>query len=145
VPEDRQIVFRIGVHVGDVVEESDGDLMRDGVNIAARLEGVANPGGICLSEDAWRQVQRKVEASFANAGEKLLKNIALPVRVFLWMPQTTGSSSGVPNSSSRSAPAVGKGRGAWTTAWSLNSSRIALLLLLALSRRVGLAVRPVAE
>jgi len=49
-PEDRRIVFRIGIHVGDVVEESDGDLMGDGVNIAARLEGVAAPGAICLSE-----------------------------------------------------------------------------------------------
>ena len=57
VPENRRIVFRMGVHVGDVVEESDGDLMGDGVNIAARLEGVAQPGGICLSEDAYRQVK----------------------------------------------------------------------------------------
>jgi adenylate cyclase len=55
VPEDRRIEFRIGIHVGDVVEESDGDLMGDGVNIAARLEGVAKPGSICLSEDAYRQ------------------------------------------------------------------------------------------
>jgi adenylate cyclase len=135
VPEDRQIVFRIGVHVGDIVEESDGDLMGDGVNIAARLEGVAKPGGICLSEDAWRQLQGKVDAGFVNAGEQLLKNIALPVRVFLWMPPITGSSSGpaVRNSSSHSVRAVGKGPGAWTTAWSLNSARIALLILFALA------------
>src|ERR1700746_4079580 len=58
VPEDRQIVFRIGVHIGDVVEEADGDLMGDGVNIAARLEGIANPGAICLS-DAYRQVKAR--------------------------------------------------------------------------------------
>jgi len=51
VPEDRQVVFRIGIHIGDVVEESDGDLMGDGVNIAARLEGIAIPGDICLSEE----------------------------------------------------------------------------------------------
>ena len=57
VPEDRRIVFRIGIHLGDVVEESDGDLMGDGVNIAARLEGIAEPGAICLSEDAFRQVR----------------------------------------------------------------------------------------
>jgi len=56
VPLDRRIVFRIGIHLGDVVEESDGDLMGDGVNIAARLEGVAAPGAICLSEDAYRQL-----------------------------------------------------------------------------------------
>ena len=57
VPADRRIEFRIGIHLGDVVEESDGDLMGDGVNIAARLEGVAEPGAICLSEDAYRQVK----------------------------------------------------------------------------------------
>src|SRR5215831_4509690 len=56
VPENRRIEFRLGIHIGDVVEESDGDLMGDGVNVAARLEGIANPGAICLSEDAYRQV-----------------------------------------------------------------------------------------
>jgi class 3 adenylate cyclase/Flp pilus assembly protein TadD len=80
-PEQR-IEFRVGIHVGDVVEEIDGDLMGDGVNIAARLEGVAKPGGICLSEDAYRQVQGKVAASFADAGEHRLKNISRPVRAF---------------------------------------------------------------
>src|SRR5512140_210274 len=64
LPPDRRIEFRIGVHLGDVVEESDGDLMGDGVNIAARLEGIANPGGICLSEDACRQVRGKVPIDF---------------------------------------------------------------------------------
>jgi adenylate cyclase len=58
LPEDRRIEFRVGVHVGDVVEEADGDLMGDGVNIAARLEGIAAPGAICLSEDAYRQGSR---------------------------------------------------------------------------------------
>ena len=78
----KRIDFRVGIHLGDVVEESDGDLMGDGVNIAARLEGIAEPGGICLSEDAWRQVRDKVEVSFADHGDKTLKNIARPVRVF---------------------------------------------------------------
>ena len=55
VAPDKRIEFRIGVHLGDVVEEADGDLMGDGVNIAARVEGIAEPGGICLSEDAYRQ------------------------------------------------------------------------------------------
>ena len=54
---ERRIEFRVGIHLGDVVEESDGDLMGDGVNIAARLEGIASPGGVCLSEDAYRQVR----------------------------------------------------------------------------------------
>ena len=57
LPPERSIEFRVGIHLGDVVEESDGDLMGDGVNIAARLEGI-EPGGICLSEDAYRQVRR---------------------------------------------------------------------------------------
>ena len=61
LPDDRRIEFRIGVHLGDVVEESDGDLMGDGVNIAARLEGVAEPGAICLSEDAYRQVKARLD------------------------------------------------------------------------------------
>src|SRR5476649_2729577 len=61
IPEDQRIVFRIGIHIGDVVEESDGDLMGDGVNIAARLESVAKPGAICLSEDAYRQVSGRLD------------------------------------------------------------------------------------
>src|SRR5271163_4770445 len=61
VPAERRIEFRIGIHLGDVVEESDGDLMGDGVNIAARLEGVAAPGDICLSEDAYRQVKGRLD------------------------------------------------------------------------------------
>ena len=68
VPEDRQIVFRIGVHVGDVVEESDGDLMGDGVNIAARLEGVAKPSAILPSEDAYRQVRARLDLAVTNLG-----------------------------------------------------------------------------
>ena len=58
LPPERRIEFRIGIHLGDVVEESDGDLMGEGVNIAARLQGVAKPGGICISDDAYRQVSR---------------------------------------------------------------------------------------
>ncbi|HWX32905.1 MAG TPA: adenylate/guanylate cyclase domain-containing protein [Steroidobacteraceae bacterium] len=60
LPPERRIEFRIGIHVGDVVAESDGDLMGDGVNIAARLEGIAKPGSICLSEDAYRQVKSRL-------------------------------------------------------------------------------------
>src|ERR1700738_3254365 len=61
LPAERRIEFRVGIHLGDVVEESDGDLMGDGVNIAARLEGIADPGGICLSEDAYRQVRARLD------------------------------------------------------------------------------------
>ena len=62
LPPERQIQYRIGIHVGDVVEESDGDLMGDGVNIAARLEGIAAPGAICLSEDTYRQVKARLRS-----------------------------------------------------------------------------------
>src|SRR2546430_13489926 len=82
VPPERRIEFRIGIHVGDVVEESDGDLMGDGVNIAARLEGVASPGAICLSEDGYRQVKARLDLSVSDLGSTQLKNIAEPIRVY---------------------------------------------------------------
>lgn len=82
VPGDRRIEFRIGIHLGDVVEESDGDLMGDGVNIASRLEGVAAPGSICLSEDAYRQVRARLDLSVTDLGNTQLKNIAEPIRVY---------------------------------------------------------------
>ena len=82
VPADRRIEFRIGIHLGDVVEESDGDLMGDGVNIAARLEGIAEPGGVCLSSVAYEQVRDKLRHDFVDLGDKQLKNIARPVRAY---------------------------------------------------------------
>jgi adenylate cyclase len=82
VPAERRIEFRVGIHVGDVVEESDGDLMGDGVNIAARLEGIAKPGAICLSEDAYRQVKGRLDMEVSDLGATRLKNIAEPVRVY---------------------------------------------------------------
>jgi adenylate cyclase len=82
VPEDRRIVFRIGIHLGDVVEESDGDLMGDGINIAARLESIAEPGAICLSEDAYRQVRARLDLAVTDLGLSQLKNIAEPIRVY---------------------------------------------------------------
>ena len=82
LPPERKIEFRIGIHLGDVVEEADGDLMGDGVNIAARLEGVAAPGTICLSEDAYRQVKSRLDLAVSDLGETQLKNIAEPVRVY---------------------------------------------------------------
>jgi adenylate cyclase len=79
--EVNSIRFRIGINVGDIIIEGE-DILGDGVNIAARIEGVAEPGGISISEDAWRQVQGKVAANFVDAGEQSLKNIARPVRVY---------------------------------------------------------------
>ena len=82
LPPERRIDFRIGVHLGDVVEESDGDLMGDGVNIAARLEGIAQPGAICLSEDAYRQVKSRLDVAISDLGETKLKNIVEPMHVY---------------------------------------------------------------
>ena len=73
LPPERRIEFRVGIHLGDVVEESDGDLMGDGVNIAARLEGIAEPGAICLSEDAYRQVKGRLDLAVADLGPTQLR------------------------------------------------------------------------
>ena len=86
VPPERRIEFRVGIHLGDVVEESDGDLMGDGVNIAARLEGICEVGGICISEDAYRQVRDKIREQFVDLGEQALKNIARPMRAYQVKP-----------------------------------------------------------
>jgi adenylate cyclase len=82
LPPERRIEFRVGIHLGDVVEESDGDLMGDGVNIAARLEGIAKPGAICLSEDAYRHVKARLDLLATDLGATKLKNIAEPIRVY---------------------------------------------------------------
>src|SRR3984957_13043252 len=82
VQPERRIEFRVGIHLGDVVEEADGDLMGDGVNIAARLEGIAAPGAICLSEDAYRQLKGRLDLAVSDLGPIELKNIAEPIRVY---------------------------------------------------------------
>jgi class 3 adenylate cyclase/TolB-like protein/Flp pilus assembly protein TadD len=108
VPPDKRIEFRIGIHLGDVVEESDGDLMGDGVNIAARLEGVCEPGGICLSEDAYRQVKGRLDLAVTDLGATQLKNIAEPVHAYsveVGKPaQAKPIKSAVPNRRSLLAP-----------------------------------------
>jgi len=81
LPGERRMEWRVGVHLGDVLVEGD-DILGDGVNISARLEGIAEPNGICISEDAFRQVRGKVEAEFADLGEQSLKNISQPLRVY---------------------------------------------------------------
>jgi adenylate cyclase len=95
---DKRIEFRIGIHLGDVVEESDGDLMGDGVNIAARLEGVCDPGAVCLSEDAYRQVKSRLDLAVTDLGQTQLKNIADPIRVY-------SLQVGVPAAAKPAAPA----------------------------------------
>src|ERR1700683_827690 len=97
VPEDHRIVLRIGIHLGDVVEESDGDLMGDGVNIAARLEGICAPGAVCLSGAAYEQVRDRVRETFIDLGEKPLKNVGRPVRVYGVAPdRAAGGNPAVP-------------------------------------------------
>ena len=87
-PEDRRIAFRVGINIGDVIVEPN-DIFGDGVNIAARLESIAEPGGICISSAAYDQVRGKVGVEFADLGEQNLKNIALPVRAYaLQLPDT---------------------------------------------------------
>ncbi len=85
VPEEKRIEFRIGVNVGDIIIDR-GDIFGDGVNVAVRLEGLAEPGGICLSDDAHRQVRGKLELTSEDMGEQKLRNIAQPVRVYRVRP-----------------------------------------------------------
>ena len=87
VPPELRIEFRIGIHVGDIIID-DNDIFGDGVNIAARLEGIAEPGGVCVSDDAHRQIRGKVDHSFDDIGEQNLKNITEPMRA--WRVRLTG-------------------------------------------------------
>jgi TolB-like protein len=91
VPPECRIEFRLGIHLGDVIEEADGDLMGDGVNIAARLEGIAEPGGIVLSGAAYEQARDRVKEAFVDLGETTLKHIARPVRVYALTPTSKGA------------------------------------------------------
>ena len=83
IDSDRQIRFRIGINIGDVIAQGD-DILGDGVNIAARLEGLSEPGGILMSDDAYRQVRARIKDDFVSGGQKSLKNIADPVAVWRW-------------------------------------------------------------
>ena len=83
IAADRRIEYRIGINVGDVVADGD-DLLGDGVNVAARLEGLADPGGICISNSAYEQVRDRIDVSFDDLGEVEVKNIARPIRVWRW-------------------------------------------------------------
>lgn len=90
VPVDRQMRFRIGINLGDILIEGD-DILGDGVNVAARLEGIAEPGGICISSSAYEQVRGKVALEFVDMGEQTLKNIARPVRAFSVVADAVGT------------------------------------------------------
>ena len=90
VPPELRIEFRIGIHVGDIIFD-DNDIFGDGVNIAARLEGIAEPGGVCISDDAYRQIRGKIDIPFDDIGEQNLKNIAEPMRA--WQLRLTGEAA----------------------------------------------------
>jgi class 3 adenylate cyclase len=81
VPQNKRIELRIGIHVGDIIIE-ENDIFGDAVNIAVRLEGIAEPGGICISDDARRQIRAKIGLDYDDMGSRVLKNIAEPVRVW---------------------------------------------------------------
>ncbi len=134
VAPDKRIEFRIGIHLGDVVEESDGDLMGDGVNIAARLEGICEPGGVCLSEDAYRQVKSRLDLKVADLGPQSLKNITEPVRAYLLR-------HGVPTT--QKSPQAATKTGGVSRRWPALAAALALLLLAAgaFAWRAGLAPR----
>jgi TolB-like protein/class 3 adenylate cyclase len=102
VPDDQRIEFRIGIHLGDIIIDDD-DIFGDGVNIAARLEGIAEPGGVSMSDDAYRQVRGKVDIAFDDMGPQPLKNIAEPMRT--WRVRLTGQTAlGVQSGSAVSQP-----------------------------------------
>jgi TolB-like protein/class 3 adenylate cyclase len=93
IPEDRRMLFRIGINLGDILIEGD-DILGDGVNIAARLEGIAKAGGICISSSAYEQVRGKVAVEFSDLGEQTLKNIARPVRAYAVVQDGPGTQGG---------------------------------------------------
>jgi TolB-like protein/class 3 adenylate cyclase len=103
VPPDIRIEFRIGIHIGDIIID-DNDIFGDGVNIAARLEGVAEPGGVCISDDAQRQIRGKVDMTFDDIGPKNLKNIVEPVRAWRLRPSGGGTNALIKSPSESASP-----------------------------------------
>jgi adenylate cyclase len=102
VPMDKQIVFRIGINIGDIIID-EADIHGDGVNVAARLEGMAEPGGVCISAAAHDQVRGKLDLSFEDLGEQNLKNIARPVKVYRVIKGSTTGEVSTPTTAERVA------------------------------------------
>ncbi|TWC00657.1 TolB-like protein [Bradyrhizobium macuxiense] len=98
IPQETRMLFRIGINLGDILIEGD-DILGDGVNVAARLEGIAEPGGICISSSAYEQVRGKVPVDFTDLGEQTLKNIARPIRAYAVGPGENARLTGPPPSS----------------------------------------------
>jgi TolB-like protein len=145
LPPERRIEFRVGIHLGDVVEESDGDLMGDGVNIAARLEGIAKPGAICLSEDAYRQVSGRLDMEVTDLGPTQLKNIERPIRAYslqVGQPAQAKPAVTVAAAEVESVVPAPQAR-AWLSKWPAFAVALALALVAAgaLAWRAGYAPR----
>ena len=96
LPAEARIHLRIGINLGDVIEDR-GEVFGDGVNLAARLEAVSEPGGICISSMVWEQCQGKVKSTFTDGGEKEFKNISRPIRIFQWTPDVDRPSNNLPS------------------------------------------------
>ena len=113
-PENKRIVYRIGVNLGDVLIEGD-DILGDGVNIAARLEGICEPGGVLISSTAFEHTRGKLDVEFVDLGETALKNIARPVRVYSLSPAAVAASAGR-SPATPPAKTAARGRNHWTYA-----------------------------
>jgi hypothetical protein len=131
LPEAKRILYRVGVNLGDILIEGE-DILGDGVNIAARLEGICEPGAICLSEDAYRQARGRIEAEFTDLGEQSLKNIAHPVRAYALTPAAIAAVKAESPAVGAAIPAVDtpKSRGVWAR-WPALAAALALVLLAA--------------
>ncbi len=103
--QQRRIEFRIGIHVGDIIID-DNDIFGDGVNIAARLEGIAEPGGVCISDDTQRQIRGKVDIAFDDMGPQTLKNIAEPMRAWRLRTDPVPAATGQTKPAAEAAPAL---------------------------------------
>jgi len=110
LPEDRRMVFRVGVNLGDVVVKDD-DILGDGVNVAARLESIAEPGGVCISSSVYDQITGKLDLGFQDIGEQMLKNISRPIRVYR-ISGTTPPGRATPPARSAPGPMTYAGIGA---------------------------------
>jgi hypothetical protein len=136
IPEGKRILYRVGINLGDILIDGE-DILGDGVNVAARLEGTCEPGGLCLSEDAWRQARGRIEAEFVDLGEQALKNIARPVRAYALTPAAIAAAKSTPVSdvstdgAASLAPALAMKMSSFLSRWSALAAVLALALIAA--------------
>ena len=135
LPEAKRILYRVGVNLGDILIEGD-DILGDGVNVAARLEGICEPGGVCLSGSAYDQVRGRIAAEFVDRGEQALKNIAQPVRAYALTPTAIAAAKEVSAAPAATARIM-------SSRWPVVAAALALALLAAgaFAWRAGYAPR----